>query len=159
MATKVKIARRKLSLLDLASGLSNVSRACKVMGYSRQQFYEIRRNLQTYGADGVGTTAIMAATDTAKTALWCWQARFMDQGVDGVLRDKTRQPASRDRLFQDLHDCCTNAKAASARGHPLDGACHGQGRGAGGFHGPEDLEDARSRSASPAVVQTLQRSR
>jgi len=30
-----------------------VSRACKVMGYSRQQFYEIRRNLQTYGADGL----------------------------------------------------------------------------------------------------------
>jgi len=23
------------------------------MGYSRQQFYEIRRNFQTYGADGL----------------------------------------------------------------------------------------------------------
>lgn len=53
MATKDKIARRKLSLLDLASELSNVSRACKVMGYSRQQFYEIRRNFQTYGAEGL----------------------------------------------------------------------------------------------------------
>ena len=53
MTTKGKIARRKLSLLELASELSNVSRACKVMGYSRQQFYEIRRNFQTYGADGL----------------------------------------------------------------------------------------------------------
>ena len=53
MTTKDKIARRKLSLLELASELSNVSRACKVMGYSRQQFYEIRRNFQTYGADGL----------------------------------------------------------------------------------------------------------
>ena len=53
MTTKDKIARRKLSLLELASDLSNVSRACKVMGYSRQQFYEIRRNFQTYGADGL----------------------------------------------------------------------------------------------------------
>lgn len=53
MTTKDKIARRKLSLLDLAHELSNVSRACKVMGYSRQQFYEIRRNFQTYGADGL----------------------------------------------------------------------------------------------------------
>ncbi|MFM7609526.1 MAG: hypothetical protein ACKO9A_11760 [Alphaproteobacteria bacterium] len=26
--------------------LSNVNSACKMMGYSRQQFYEIRRNLQ-----------------------------------------------------------------------------------------------------------------
>jgi hypothetical protein len=53
MTTDKKIARRKLSLLDLASELSNVNRACKVMGYSRQQFYEIRRNFQTYGADGL----------------------------------------------------------------------------------------------------------
>jgi len=53
MTTMDKIARRKLSLLDLARELSNVSRACKVMGYSRQQFYEIRRNFQTYGADGL----------------------------------------------------------------------------------------------------------
>ena len=53
MTTKGKIARRKLSLLELASELSNVSRACKVMGYSRQQFYEIRRNFQTYGAEGL----------------------------------------------------------------------------------------------------------
>ena len=53
MTAKDKIARRKLSLLELAADLSNVSRACKVMGYSRQQFYEIRRNFQTYGADGL----------------------------------------------------------------------------------------------------------
>lgn len=49
MTTEKKIARRKLSLLEL----SNISRACKVMGYPRQQFYEIRRNFQTYGADGL----------------------------------------------------------------------------------------------------------
>ena len=53
MTSKDKIARRKLSLLELAADLSNVSRACKVMGYSRQQFYEIRRNFQTYGAEGL----------------------------------------------------------------------------------------------------------
>jgi hypothetical protein len=51
MTTDLKVARRKLSLLELAHELSNVSKACKVMGYSRQQFYEIRRNYQTYGAD------------------------------------------------------------------------------------------------------------
>ena len=53
MTAKEKVARRKLSLLDLARELGNVSKACKVMGYSRQQFYEIRRNYQTYGADGL----------------------------------------------------------------------------------------------------------
>ena len=53
MTTKDKVARRKLSLLDLAKDLDNVSKACKLMGYSRQQFYEIRRNFQTYGAEGL----------------------------------------------------------------------------------------------------------
>lgn len=41
--TTDKVARRKLSLLELATDLDNVSKACKLMGYSRQQFYEIRR--------------------------------------------------------------------------------------------------------------------
>jgi transposase InsO family protein len=50
---KKKIARRKLSLLELAQDLNNVSKACRVMGYSRQQFYEIRRNFQMYGAEGL----------------------------------------------------------------------------------------------------------
>jgi len=41
-----KIARRKLSLLKLAQELGNVSKACRIIGCSRQQFYEIRRNFQ-----------------------------------------------------------------------------------------------------------------
>jgi transposase InsO family protein len=53
MTTEKKIARRKLSMLELAQELGNVSKACRVMGYSRQQFYEIRRNYQTYGAEGL----------------------------------------------------------------------------------------------------------
>jgi len=40
-------------MLELAGELGNVSKACKIMGYSRTQFYEIRRNFQTYGADGL----------------------------------------------------------------------------------------------------------
>ena len=48
-----KAARRKLNLLELAQELDNVSKACKIMGYSRQQFYEIRRNFQTYGSEGL----------------------------------------------------------------------------------------------------------
>jgi hypothetical protein len=53
MTTKDKVARRNLSLLELATDLDNVSKTCKLMGYSRQQFYEIRLNFQTYGAAGL----------------------------------------------------------------------------------------------------------
>jgi hypothetical protein len=43
-------------------------------------------------ADGLGTNAIMAATEKSKTCVWRWQERFMMEGVDGLLRDKTRPP-------------------------------------------------------------------
>ena len=48
-----KAARRKLGLIELAAELDNVSQACRIMGYSREQFYEIRRNYQTFGAEGL----------------------------------------------------------------------------------------------------------
>ena len=42
--------------------------------------------------DGLGTMAIRAATGKSKTCVWRWQARLMTEGVDGLLRDKTRPP-------------------------------------------------------------------
>ena len=48
-----KIARRKLCLRELAQDLQSVSKARKVMGYSRQQFYEICHNYQTFGSQGL----------------------------------------------------------------------------------------------------------
>ena len=43
-------------------------------------------------ADGCGTTEIMRRSGKAKPVVWRWQARFMLEGVDGLLRDKTRKP-------------------------------------------------------------------
>ena len=48
-----KVARRKLNLLELANDLGNVSEACRRIGYSREQFYEIRRNYQAFGSQGL----------------------------------------------------------------------------------------------------------
>src|SRR3954471_22828767 len=41
-------------------------------------------------ADGLGTSAVMRRTGKSKTAVWRWQERFAAEGVDGLLRDKTR---------------------------------------------------------------------
>jgi hypothetical protein len=40
-------------------------------------------------ADGLGTAAIMRRTGKSKSVVWRWQERFMQAGVDGLLRDKT----------------------------------------------------------------------
>jgi transposase len=41
---------------------------------------------------GLGTHSIMAATGKSKTCVWRWQERFMAEGVDGLMHDKTRPP-------------------------------------------------------------------
>ena len=41
-------------------------------------------------AAGVGTNGIAEAVSKDKTCVWRWQERFMREGVDGLLRDKTR---------------------------------------------------------------------
>jgi transposase len=39
---------------------------------------------------GLGTVEIMRCTGKSKTCVWRWQERFMQEGVAGLLRDKTR---------------------------------------------------------------------
>lgn len=43
-------------------------------------------------ARGLGTMAIARQTGKSKPTVWRWQRRYMEQGVDGLLRDRTRPP-------------------------------------------------------------------
>lgn len=49
MTALAQSTRRKLSLLKLAEELGNVSKACDIMGYHRDTFYEVRRAFQVGG--------------------------------------------------------------------------------------------------------------
>jgi transposase len=42
--------------------------------------------------DGFGTNAIMRRTGKSKPCVWRWQERYVEEGVEGLLRDKTRPP-------------------------------------------------------------------
>jgi hypothetical protein len=53
MTAQEKVAQRKLSMLELAQELRSVSEACRLIGYSRSQFYEIKRAFQTGGLDAL----------------------------------------------------------------------------------------------------------
>lgn len=43
MSTEEKIIKNKIGLLELSSHLGNVSRACKIFGYSRDSFYRFKK--------------------------------------------------------------------------------------------------------------------
>jgi transposase len=46
-------------------------------------------------ADGHGTNQIMRLTGKSKPCVWRWQERYIAEGVDGLLHDKTRPPGRR----------------------------------------------------------------
>src|SRR6202521_3324797 len=46
-------------------------------------------------ADGHGTNEIMRRTGKSKPCVWRWQERYVAEGVDGLLHDKTRPPGKK----------------------------------------------------------------
>src|SRR5208337_3772603 len=70
---------------------------------NRPQKHVWRAQIVLLTADGCGTSEIMRCTGKAKRAVWRWQERFMQAGVDGLLRDKTR-PSRIPRLSTEVAD-------------------------------------------------------
>ena len=53
MTINDKIISNKLGLLNLAEELGNVSKACKVMGFSRDTFYRYKDAVETGGVESL----------------------------------------------------------------------------------------------------------
>jgi hypothetical protein len=76
--------RRKLSLLQLAEELGNVSKACELMGYHRDTFYEVKRAFQIGGVATLverirSTNTVADAGDGGCYLVWgCWSSEPRD---------------------------------------------------------------------------------
>ena len=93
------VRRAHVQVLRMRTGISITLNAAErhrlealVADGNTPQKHVWRARIVLMSADGIGTAAIMAKTNTAKTTVWRWQGRFMAEGVDGLLRDKTRPP-------------------------------------------------------------------
>ena len=84
MTTQTKLVRGKLSLLELAEYLNNVSQACKINGVSRQHFYDIRKAYEEHGLEGL-------VEKTRKKP--CMKNRVAPEVEEAVLRMANEFPA------------------------------------------------------------------
>ena len=64
--------------------------AAIVADRNRAQKHAWRARVVLLSADRVGTAEIMRRTGLSKPSVWRWQERYVEAGVAGLLRDKTR---------------------------------------------------------------------
>lgn len=110
-------------------------------------------------ADGCGTAEIMRRAGVAKSAVCRWQERFMTDGVDGLLRDRT-QPSRIPPLgaATKARIVAATQKPPKGRGHALDRRGYGQAQRRQRQFGPAYLAQTRPAAAPHAPAQTVQRS-
>src|SRR5918996_1325079 len=64
--------------------------AAIVAARNRAQEAVWRAGVVLLSGDRVGTAEIMRRTGLSKPSVWRWQERYLEAGVAGLLRDKTR---------------------------------------------------------------------
>src|SRR5689334_11238403 len=62
---------------------------------NRQRKHVERARVILASVGGGPVQPIAARVGVSRPMVWRWQQRFAEEGVDGLLRDKTRKPASR----------------------------------------------------------------
>ena len=77
--------------VEVRLGLGDRERLEAVVGSRNSpQKHVWRSRIVLLSADGIGTMEIQRRIGKAKPTIWRWQQRFMEAGVDGLLRDATR---------------------------------------------------------------------
>jgi len=82
--------RTGISFTVTASDQKRLERIIKSPNSPQKHVWRAKIILLT--CKGYGTQAIMTGTGKNKNTVWRWQERFKAEGVDGLLRDKTRPP-------------------------------------------------------------------
>ena len=80
------------TLCPLVSAEDRSRLAAIVADRNRPQKHAARARIVLLSADRLEVAAVARQAGTSRPAVWRWQRRFAEAGVDGLLRDKTRKP-------------------------------------------------------------------
>src|SRR3979411_819863 len=100
MRTIPKAAEAVQALIMRAGIVVDVTRADRlrleaiIADRSAPQSRGVRANVIVAPADGCGPAEIMRRSGKSKPVVGTWQARFMAEGVEGLLRAKKRKPGN-----------------------------------------------------------------
>lgn len=66
--------------------------AAVIADRNRPQKHVLRANIILLSAEKLSVLDVARQARVSRPAVWRWQQRFADEGVEGLLRDKTRKP-------------------------------------------------------------------
>jgi transposase len=134
------------------------SRLAMIIGdRNRPQKHVARARIVLLSADRLDVAAVARRAGTSRPAVWRWQRRYAEAGVDGLLRDKTRKPGK-----PPLGDAVAHRVVALTCGEPPGEATHWTGRmmaGAAGISLRSVQRIWAAHKLQPHRLRTFKRSR
>jgi len=89
---------------------------------NRRQKHVVRAQVILASAERLDVAEVARRAGLSRPAVWRWQQRFAEAGIDGLLRDKTRRPG------KPATDATVRAVVALTCGEPPGEATHWTGR-------------------------------
>ena len=117
-----------------------------------------RAKIILFSADRCRCCRWRGAPASSRPAVWRWQKRYAEAGVEGLLRDKTRPPGRTPVPTATVAQVLALTRASRPARRPIGPAGHGQGGRPVAAHRPAHLGSAPPAAASHPHLQTVQRS-
>jgi transposase/transposase-like protein len=111
------------TLCPLVSAEDRQRLAAIVADRNRRQKHVARARIVLLSADRLDVAAVAREAGISRPAVWRWQRRYAEAGVDGLVRDKTRKPGK-----APLGDALTAKVVALTCAAPPGEATHWTGR-------------------------------